>query len=104
MLPSKHVGVADSKAEHMGEMFDNARKQTLHNYRAILQNIHEKPSIIAQTYNATLEAQNVVSLRPLFLCLQCPSIMTEADRDQHFETKSHCFCGCSYITGGMGKG
>jgi ubiquitin carboxyl-terminal hydrolase 22/27/51 len=76
----------------MGEMFENARKQTLQHYRAILQNIHEKPSIIAQTYNTATDGQNVVSLRPLYLCLQCPNIMTEADRDYHFDTKSHCFC------------
>ena len=44
----------------MGEMFEKARKQTLQHYRAILQNIHEKPSIIAQTYNAPAEARNVV--------------------------------------------
>lgn len=73
-------------------MFENARKQTLQQYRAILRNIHEKPSIIAQTHNSSNDAQHVVSLRPLFLCLQCPNIMTEADRDSHFETKSHCFC------------
>jgi ubiquitin carboxyl-terminal hydrolase 22/27/51 len=79
----------------MGEMFENARKQTLQHYRMILQNIHEKPSIIAQTYNASTDGQHVVSLRPLYLCLQCPNIMTEADRDLHFETKSHCFCGLS---------
>lgn len=77
----------------MGEMFENARKQTLQHYRLILQNIHEKPSIIAQTYNEQ-DGRHVVSLRPLFLCLQCPSIMTEADRDLHFETKNHCFCEC----------
>jgi ubiquitin carboxyl-terminal hydrolase 22/27/51 len=80
--------------EHMGEMFENARKQTLQHYRAILSNIHEKPSIIAQTYNKTDDTGAtvpVVSLKPLFLCLQCPNIMTEEDRDLHFETKSHCF-------------
>ena len=95
LLHHAHPDGADDQPEHMGEMFENARKQTLQHYRAILQNIHEKPSIIAQTYNAPAEARNVVSLRPLFLCLQCPSIMTEADRDLHFETKSHCFCGFS---------
>jgi hypothetical protein len=84
---------AHTMPEHMGEMFENARKQTIHNYRAILSNIHEKPSIIAQMYNKTEDTGvvNMVSLRPLFLCLQCPNIMTEGDRDLHFETKSHCF-------------
>jgi hypothetical protein len=80
----------------MGEMFENARKQTLANYQSILRNIHEKPSIIAQTHNSSTESRSVVALRPLYLCLQCPCIMTETDRDQHFETKSHCFCGLRY--------
>ncbi|KAG9192141.1 ubiquitin carboxyl-terminal hydrolase 22/27/51 [Alternaria panax] len=91
IVPSSQMAHIAYGCEHMGEMFEKARKQTLQHYRAILQNIHEKPSIIAQTYNAPADARNVVSLRPLFLCLQCPSIMTEADRDLHFETKSHCF-------------
>jgi hypothetical protein len=85
--------VANADTEHMGEMFVNARKQTIIAYQAILRNIHEKPSIIAQTYNSSTESRPVVALRPLYLCLQCPSIMTEADRDLHFETKAHCFCG-----------
>lgn len=85
--------VANADAEHMGEMFENARKQTLIAYQAILRNIHEKPSIIAQTHNSSTESRPVVALRPLYLCLQCPSIMTETDRDHHFETKAHCFCG-----------
>lgn len=103
LLHHAHLDGADDQPEHMGEMFENARKQTLQHYRAILQNIHEKPSIIAQTYNATADSKPIVSLKPLFLCLQCPNIMTEADRDLHFETKSHCFCRCR-IMRGMRKG
>ncbi|EFQ87101.1 hypothetical protein CFE70_005511 [Pyrenophora teres f. teres 0-1] len=91
IIQSSQMAHIEYGCEHMGEMFENARKQTLQHYRAILQNIHEKPSIIAQTYSGSTDARNVVSLRPLFLCLQCPSIMTEVDRDLHFETKSHCF-------------
>ncbi|KAH7378719.1 ubiquitin carboxyl-terminal hydrolase 2 [Pyrenochaeta sp. MPI-SDFR-AT-0127] len=92
IVPSSQMAHIAYGCEHMGEMFDNARKQTLQHYRLILQNIHEKPSVIAQTHHgATADAQHVVSLRPLFLCLQCPNIMTETDRDLHFETKSHCF-------------
>jgi ubiquitin carboxyl-terminal hydrolase 22/27/51 len=91
IVPSSQMAHIAYGCEHMGEMFENARKQTLQHYRAILQNIHEKPSIIAQTYNTATDGQNVVSLRPLYLCLQCPNIMTEADRDYHFDTKSHCF-------------
>lgn len=76
----------------MGGLLENARKQTLHNYRAILQDIHEKPSIIAQTYKNPQDGRPVVSLRPLYLCLQCPNIMTAADRDEHIDVKRHIFC------------
>ena len=76
----------------MGEMLENARKATFHNYRHILQTIYEKPSVIAQTYKGT-DGQPVVSLRPLYLCLQCPNIMTEADRDEHIDSKRHVFGG-----------
>ncbi|KAL6709589.1 hypothetical protein ACN47E_001524 [Coniothyrium glycines] len=91
IVPSSQMAHIAYGCEHMGEMFENARKQTLQHYRMILQNIHEKPSIIAQTYNSANDARTVVSLKPLFLCLQCPSIMTDTDRDVHFESKSHCF-------------
>jgi ubiquitin carboxyl-terminal hydrolase 22/27/51 len=84
---------ANGAAEHMGTLLEIARKQTLHNYRAILQDIHEKPSIIAQTYKNPPDGRPVVSLRPLYLCLQCPSIMTEGDRDEHIDVKRHIFCG-----------
>jgi len=80
----------------MGEMFENARKQTLGQYQIILRKIHEDPSVIAQTYKSTTDSEPVVSLRPLYLCLQCPNIMTEADRDEHIDTKLHCFCGLQW--------
>lgn len=81
----------------MGEMLEVARKQTFHNYRAILQDIHEKPSIIAQTYKNS-DGRPVVSLRPLYLCLQCPNIMTDADRNEHIDVKRHLFCMFSEAT------
>jgi ubiquitin carboxyl-terminal hydrolase 22/27/51 len=77
----------------MGVMFENARKQTLANYQAILRKIHEEPSVIAQTYKSSIDGEPVVSLRPLFLCLQCPNIMPETDREEHMDQKGHCFCG-----------
>ncbi|KAH6637444.1 ubiquitin carboxyl-terminal hydrolase-like protein 22 [Boeremia exigua] len=90
IVPSSQMAHIVYGCEHMGEMFENARKQTLGHYRSILQLIHEKPSVIAQTY-VDSDSQPVVSLRPLYLCLQCPNIMTDEQRDQHFDTKSHCF-------------
>ncbi|KAF2685581.1 ubiquitin carboxyl-terminal hydrolase-like protein 22 [Lentithecium fluviatile CBS 122367] len=91
LVPSSQMAHIAYGCEHMGEMLENARKQTLHNYRAILQDIHEKPSIIAQTYKNPPDGRPVVSLRPLYLCLQCPSIMTEGDRDEHTDVKRHVF-------------
>jgi ubiquitin carboxyl-terminal hydrolase 22/27/51 len=79
-------------AEHMRTMIENARKQTFGHYRGILQKIYEEPSVIAQTYSKRTDGQPVVSLRPLYLCLQCPNIMTEADRDEHIDSKRHIFC------------
>jgi ubiquitin carboxyl-terminal hydrolase 22/27/51 len=82
----------------MRDMFEKARKQTLASYQAILRNVHEKPSIIAQTYNSVSDGRPIVSLRPLYLCIQCPSIMTETDRDEHLDTKAHCFSELSETT------
>lgn len=82
-------------------MLENARKQTFHSYRAILQMVHEKPSVIAQTYKSmnAPDGRSVVSIRPLYLCLQCPNIMTEVDRDEHIDSKRHCFCELSETPG-----
>ncbi|KAF2738299.1 ubiquitin carboxyl-terminal hydrolase-like protein 22 [Polyplosphaeria fusca] len=93
IVPSSQMAYVEYGCEHMREMLENARKQTLHSYRLILQNIHDKPSIIAQTYkpSAAGDSRPVVSLRPLYLCLQCPTVMSDSDRDQHMEAKQHCF-------------
>lgn len=79
----------------MRNLLENARKQTLQHYRAILQNIHEKPSVIAQSCKSATSpnGRSCVSLRPLYLCLQCPNIMSESDRNEHIDAKRHIFCG-----------
>jgi ubiquitin carboxyl-terminal hydrolase 22/27/51 len=82
---------ANQVSEHMRDLLENARKPTIINYRAILQNIFEKPSIVSQTFKSS-DGRPVVSLRPLYLCLQCPTVMPESDREQHVELKQHCFC------------
>ncbi|KAF2011680.1 cysteine proteinase [Aaosphaeria arxii CBS 175.79] len=90
IVPSSQMAHVESGCEHIREMLEAAKKPTLHNYRLILQSIHEKPSINAQTHKNS-EGRPAVSIRPLYLCLQCPNISSEADRDQHVETKLHCF-------------
>ncbi|KAF2814257.1 cysteine proteinase [Mytilinidion resinicola] len=79
--------------EHVRELFEEAKKAATRNYIQILQTIHDKPSIIAQTHRSTANAdgRSVVSLRPLYLCLQCPNVMTEEVRDGHFDAKGHAF-------------
>ncbi|KAF2197413.1 ubiquitin carboxyl-terminal hydrolase-like protein 22 [Delitschia confertaspora ATCC 74209] len=89
LIPNSQMAYVEYGCEHMRELLGNARKAALLNYQSIVQNIHEKPSIIAQTHKN--DGRPVVSLRPLYLCLQCPNIMTEVDRDQHIERKLHCF-------------
>ncbi|KAF2470362.1 ubiquitin carboxyl-terminal hydrolase-like protein 22 [Lindgomyces ingoldianus] len=93
IVPSSQMAYVEYGCEHMRDMMENARKLTLHNYRAILQDIHEKPSVIAQTHRtpAAGDGRPVVALRPVYLCLQCPSVLPEAERDQHVEAKLHCF-------------
>lgn len=91
VMQSSHSQLTEI-AEHMRDMLENARKHTLQHYRNIIQKIYEEPSIIAQTHKNP-DSRPVVSLRSLYLCLQCPQISTEAERDQHVEAKLHCFCG-----------
>ncbi|KAL5372460.1 hypothetical protein DPSP01_013483 [Paraphaeosphaeria sporulosa] len=91
VVPSSQMAHIAYGCEHMRTMMENARKQTFGHYRGILQKIYEEPSIIAQTYNKKTDGLSVVSLRPLYLCLQCPNIMTEADRDEHIDSKRHIF-------------
>ncbi|KAF1956523.1 ubiquitin carboxyl-terminal hydrolase 2 [Byssothecium circinans] len=90
IVPSSQMAHIAYGCEHMGVMLEKARKATFHSYSKILQVIHEKPSVIAQTYKSA-DGRPVVSLRPLYLCLQCPNIMTEADRNEHIDSKRHVF-------------
>lgn len=71
-------------------MLGVARGHTVKQYRTILHKIHDDPSVITQTTVAS-DGRPVVSLRPLYLCLQCPVIATEVERDHHVDTKAHVF-------------
>ncbi|OCK84919.1 ubiquitin carboxyl-terminal hydrolase-like protein 22 [Lepidopterella palustris CBS 459.81] len=79
--------------EHIRELFEKVKKMATTNYTQLLHTIHEKPSIIVQTHRSTVngDGRSVVSLRPLYLCLQCPNVMTEEIRDRHFDAKGHAF-------------
>ncbi|OCK99419.1 ubiquitin carboxyl-terminal hydrolase-like protein 22 [Cenococcum geophilum 1.58] len=91
---SSAVSVVEFGCEHIRQLFENAsKKNATTNYTQLLQTIHEKPSIIAQTHRSTPngDGRSIVSLRPLYLCLQCPNVMTEEVRDRHFDAKGHAF-------------
>jgi ubiquitin carboxyl-terminal hydrolase 22/27/51 len=46
----------------------------------------------AQTAKAMDSGAITTSLTPTYLCLQCPSILSEEDLAKHGSRKSHRFC------------
>ncbi|KAI9827649.1 MAG: hypothetical protein M1819_006938 [Sarea resinae] len=68
--------------------------------------IFQKPAVIAQTWKplnagSGADGRPITSLRSTYLCLQCPSICTQQDRDSHWHAKRHNFSvesrsGCLY--------
>ncbi|KAF2743707.1 ubiquitin carboxyl-terminal hydrolase 2 [Sporormia fimetaria CBS 119925] len=90
VLPTNQLAHVEYGCEHIQALLSAARVPTFKQYRSILQRIHEDPSVIIQTHKQH-DGRPAVSLRPLYLCLQCPSIATEAERDQHVDTKGHVF-------------
>lgn len=46
----------------------------------------------AQTAKAMDSGAITTSLTPTYLCLQCPSILSEEDLAKHGNRKSHRFC------------
>lgn len=81
-------------AEHLQRLFNQDQATTntsIQHYKAILSTIFNKSPLIAQTAK-TPDGQAVTELTPTYLCLQCPSTLTEDDRTKHGAKKSHRFC------------
>jgi len=57
----------------------------------ILRSIFDNNTIIPQTSKSS-DGQVVTSLTSTYLCLQCPSTLTEEERAKHGKQKSHRFC------------
>jgi ubiquitin carboxyl-terminal hydrolase 22/27/51 len=91
--PTRRLAHVQYGCEHIQLLLENARSSTLKQYRAILQKIFEEPSIITQTYKGP-DGEPVVTLEPIYLCLQCPLIAPDYERDQHIDNKGHIFCAC----------
>ncbi|KAL1844090.1 hypothetical protein VTJ49DRAFT_4942 [Mycothermus thermophilus] len=89
--------------EHLQRLFNQDQATTntsIQHYKAILHTIFAKSPLIAQTAK-TVDGQPVTELTPTYLCLQCPSTLTEDDRTKHGTKKSHRFyvdsrCGTLY--------
>jgi ubiquitin carboxyl-terminal hydrolase 22/27/51 len=79
--------------EHLQRLFNQDQATTntsIQHYRAILRSIFDTNPLIPQTAKA-IDGQIVTSLTPTYLCLQCPSTLTEDDRTKHGNKKSHRF-------------
>lgn len=90
--------------EHLQRLFNQDQATTntsiLH-YKTILRNIYEESPVIPQTTKSVDTGAIVTSLTPTYLCLQCPSNLTEEDCVKHGAKKSHRFyvnsrCGALY--------
>ncbi|KAL2264004.1 hypothetical protein VTK26DRAFT_3559 [Humicola hyalothermophila] len=79
--------------EHLQRLFNQDQATTntsIQHYKAILRCIFDNNPIVPQTAKA-VDGQLITSLTPTYLCLQCPSTLTEEDRMKHGSKKSHRF-------------
>ncbi|KAK0714340.1 hypothetical protein B0T21DRAFT_387061 [Apiosordaria backusii] len=79
--------------EHLQKLFNQDQATTntsIQHYKAILRTIYDQTPLISQTAK-TVDNQVVTTLTPTYLCLQCPSTVTEDDRIKHGTKKSHRF-------------
>ncbi|KAL2139859.1 hypothetical protein VTI28DRAFT_4622 [Corynascus sepedonium] len=79
--------------EHLQRLFNQDQATTntsIQHYRAILRSIFDTNPLVPQTSKAA-DGAVVTSLTPTYLCLQCPSTLTEDDRTKHGSKKSHRF-------------
>lgn len=60
-------------------------------YKMILRGIFDATPIVPQT-STNQEGRPVTSLTSNYLCLQCPTTVSEDDRLKHGTKKSHRFC------------
>ncbi|KAI9752692.1 MAG: 26S proteasome regulatory subunit [Chaenotheca gracillima] len=91
--------------EHLQKLFSADPKTThlsLRNYVQLLAVLYDKSRVVAQSSTPLEEGgRSITSLRPTYLCLQCPSISTLKESEKHWKTRKHCFAmesrsGCLY--------
>ncbi|GAM84932.1 hypothetical protein ANO11243_029350 [Dothideomycetidae sp. 11243] len=85
---------ADRKSyacEHVRDLLEQARAEALKQYRRIVLAVNKDKNVaVRSAKHAGANQPTLFSLRPTWLCLQCPNVATMETRDAH--DKSHKFC------------
>lgn len=82
--------------EHVQLLFSQAQdvlNTSIAHYKMILRVIFDNSALVPQC-SKSATGQPVTSLTSNYLCLQCPSILTEEERLSHGKKKAHRFCTC----------
>ncbi|KAF2100006.1 cysteine proteinase [Rhizodiscina lignyota] len=86
-----NVPYAAYGCEHVQELFKEKRKISQQQYSLLLQTIFEKPHAVSQMRRSPNGDAGRPSLLPTYLCLQCPYVYSEEQRDKHWQLKGHAF-------------
>ncbi|KAJ9165174.1 Ubiquitinyl hydrolase 1 [Coniochaeta hoffmannii] len=92
-LKSPEAGTPVYGCEHVQRLFSQSQdviNTSIQHYKMILRSIFDNNTIIPQTSKSS-DGQVVTSLTSTYLCLQCPSTLTEEERAKHGKQKSHRF-------------
>lgn len=84
MVPIEHIQRLLTKSPEV-------TTNTIQHYKMLLRVIFDKTPVIPQT-TKSIDKRPVTTLKPNFLCLQCPTTCTAQDRHRHGELKAHMFC------------
>lgn len=88
--------VTDLSPEHLQRFFSQSQEvtnRTIHHYKVLLQYIFDNNPLQPQTsVSFSHEDWHITSLTPNYLCLQCSTTSTDADRSKHSAEKLHRFC------------
>jgi len=77
--------------DHIKDLFDNAQQEALKQYTRIVQTINKTLDISTRVPRGSA----ALTLKPTYLCLQCPSVATAEQRDRH--DKGHRLCKRDFI-------
>lgn len=85
---------ADNWEEHVQRLLSQSQEvmnSSISHYKMILRGLFDAVPIVAQT-SANQDGRAITSLTPTYMCLQCPTVLTDEDHLKHGNKKSHRFC------------